>query len=479
MADYTSNPKYQAAFKKAQDLLVQLKGYEGYGNGLETQLEVVAKKSGENSKEFKDLQAKYLKVKAEQAAAQKVVDDIKAKATQAETSAANAKKAKKAKEETASKVSDIQAELDVARRRGDTAKVDELQGKIDALNTAAEPAAGEGKKAEAGKPEDFAGLLNTATEFIKKMSGADRKLLAQSLNDSLGLNLAVSELVDPGSLLTAYKGAIAAAQARYKQFGDILSVDEFLKQKKLENGAVKAGGGTPAANAWASISSESQATDYINQVFQSELNRDATKSEIKSLYKELTKAQAANPSRQKVINGVTQTIAGLDVNQWLKDKARALPEYAKKKEEKTGGTREDLVKTLNANGLPVSEEQLNDWVKQIDNGTDVETIKRGIRSVAAIGQPESIKKLISEGNDLEFVYAPYKRLMASELEIPIDSIKLDDPSLRQAIGPDKEMTTYDFQKALRHDQRWQYTDNARSEASDIATKVLKDFGFMG
>jgi hypothetical protein len=42
-----------------------------------------------------------------------------------------------------------------------------------------------------------------------------------------------------------------------------------------------------------------------------------------------------------------------------------------------------------------------------------------------------------------------------------------------------KMSIYDFEKTLRQDQRWQYTDQARSEASDIATKVLKDFGFMG
>ena len=123
--------------------------------------------------------------------------------------------------------------------------------------------------------------------------------------------------------------------------------------------------------------------------------------------------------------------------------------------------------------------QIAEWVKQVENGGNLDAIKRGIRQVASIGQPDSIKKMIAEGTDLATVYAPYKSAMAGALEIPIDSIKLDDPTLRQAIGPDKEMSIYDFQKALRQDQRWQYTDQARSEASDVATKVLKDFGFMG
>jgi hypothetical protein len=48
-----------------------------------------------------------------------------------------------------------------------------------------------------------------------------------------------------------------------------------------------------------------------------------------------------------------------------------------------------------------------------------------------------------------------------------------------AIGPDKEMSLYEYQRALRKDNRWQYTNQARGEAADVAKTVLKDFGFMG
>jgi hypothetical protein len=69
--------------------------------------------------------------------------------------------------------------------------------------------------------------------------------------------------------------------------------------------------------------------------------------------------------------------------------------------------------------------------------------------------------------------------MASVLEVAPDSISLDDKTLRMAIGPEKEMSIYDFQRTLRKDSRWQYTDNARQESSDSVLKVLKDFGFQG
>ena len=69
--------------------------------------------------------------------------------------------------------------------------------------------------------------------------------------------------------------------------------------------------------------------------------------------------------------------------------------------------------------------------------------------------------------------------MAAVLEVAPDSISLNDGTLRSAIGPEKEMSLYDFQRTLRKDSRWQYTDNARTEASDSVLKVLRDFGFQG
>jgi hypothetical protein len=91
----------------------------------------------------------------------------------------------------------------------------------------------------------------------------------------------------------------------------------------------------------------------------------------------------------------------------------------------------------------------------------------------------NIKKMLADGTDLETIYAPYKQTMASILEINPESISVNDPTLRMAIGPDKEMPLYEYQKALKKDARWQYTNNAREDVSNSVQKVLRDFGFMG
>jgi hypothetical protein len=69
--------------------------------------------------------------------------------------------------------------------------------------------------------------------------------------------------------------------------------------------------------------------------------------------------------------------------------------------------------------------------------------------------------------------------MAALLEVTPDSIRLDDPILQSAYSGDKEMSIFDFKRAVRKDPRWQYTDNARKEVSSAALGILRDFGFQG
>ena len=123
--------------------------------------------------------------------------------------------------------------------------------------------------------------------------------------------------------------------------------------------------------------------------------------------------------------------------------------------------------------------QVDGWLKRISAGESVDDFARLIRQQAKLGLPEKIGVLLDEGLDLANIYAPYRNTMAALLELTPDSISLDDPLLRSAYGPDKEMSVYDFKRAVRKDPRWQYTDNAREEVSNVALQVLRDFGFQG
>ena len=142
----------------------------------------------------------------------------------------------------------------------------------------------------------------------------------------------------------------------------------------------------------------------------------------------------------------------------------------------------ELRKTAKANGLDLEKNfgsSIQGWLQNLAQGESVETFKQIIRSTAKLGLPEKVSALIDQGVDLDTIYSPYKRLMASVLEINPETISLDDQVLRSAIGPDKEMSLYDYQKMLRKDNRWQFTNQAKEEVSDTALRVLRDFGFQG
>lgn len=147
-----------------------------------------------------------------------------------------------------------------------------------------------------------------------------------------------------------------------------------------------------------------------------------------------------------------------------------------------GGALASLKATAAANGLNFDTQfgsQAQTWLAKILQGESPETFKNIIRQTAKLGLPEKVGSLLDLGVDLETIYSPYKNVMASVLEINPQTIGLDDKTLRSAIGPEKEMTIYDWEQALRKDSRWQYTSGAKESVSTAALGVLRDFGFQG
>jgi hypothetical protein len=147
-----------------------------------------------------------------------------------------------------------------------------------------------------------------------------------------------------------------------------------------------------------------------------------------------------------------------------------------------GGDLTKLRETARANGFNLDTSfgsSINDWLQRLAKGESIETFKNTIRGAAKLGLPDKVANLLDQGLDLKDIYDPYRKVMASVLEVQPDSISLDDKTLRMAIGPEKEMSIYDFQRTLRKDARWQYTNNAREEASDAVLGVLRNFGFQG
>jgi hypothetical protein len=333
------------------------------------------------------------------------------------------------------------------------------------------------------------GTVDPAAVAIFEMDPAQRKELAILLKNAGFKVPTTGKYTD--SIVNAYISAQQAAALQSSRLGKDFTVREYLVQE-----AVPSGGGStkPSIREDIQIWNPTRTAGVVQDLSVKLLGREATPEEVAYLGNKLTAAQKKAATKTEYVTKggkVTSTVTGgLDEEQFLielfqKDK-RFAPEIKaikKKQETKEASdaeiTRQDIIGTALNNGITLDPNTVAGFEQRLKSGENIDAVKNSIRSIAALGMPENVKKLVESGVDLATIYSPYRNVLARTLELNPNSITLDDPTLRQAIGPDKEMSIYDFEKTLRQDQRWQYTDQARSEASDIATKVLKDFGFMG
>ena len=319
---------------------------------------------------------------------------------------------------------------------------------------------------------DYQTELVGAANTVAKLSETERKALAGQLNKIYGLKLPEDGLWSQ-KLSDAYGKAISDNLSRSLAFNEEIPLKDFLLIAEKE-GTYKpsAGAGTvPTIN----VSDPTEAATYVRSAFKSVLGRDPTSAEISKYSEVLQKAERKSP--KKTVNGVTTGGLGSPV-EFLTQELQKLPEFSTKKTDKLALTNQSLLGTAKANGVTLNQTQIDSFAKRVEDGTDIKIINNEIRGIAGLGMPEKVQKLLAQGIDLDTVYSPYKNLMASILELNPESIDLKDPTLRSAIGPDKEMPIYDFEKTLRKDYRWQYTDNAKRDVSNVALKVLRDFGFQ-
>lgn len=330
------------------------------------------------------------------------------------------------------------------------------------------------------------GQIKDARRTLLGMSGQDRKNLAKTLT-AAGFAVTPTEQFQD-ALLRQYQAALNLAKSENtnnKGLVDPVNLTQFLANKTVLANELKAAGGTSGGagqKPTASISSQTEAETYIDNVFKSVLNRDPNPTEVATLTQQLNAAErdprnAVRATTNK--NGVVEYTGGIKPVQYITDLVKKLPEFAKKQTQTQDLTTKSIESTALANGIKLSPDQLQSYSDRVKNGEDIKTIQNQIRNTASLGQPDSIKKMLADGTDLNTIYDPYRRAMATSLGLNPDSITLDDPTLRMAIGPDKEMSLYDYKKAIRQDSRWKYSQEANDEVTNMINQVKRDFGFMG
>jgi hypothetical protein len=136
------------------------------------------------------------------------------------------------------------------------------------------------------------------------------------------------------------------------------------------------------------------------------------------------------------------------------------------------------------NGISLTDNLVNDYVRRIQRGDMTEEdVLSDLRRTYMAGAYPAWSDRIDAGYDIADIAAPYKEKMARLLEMDDNAIDFNDPLLQrglQGVGADGKPSVvplYEFERQVREDPRWQYTDNAYSTYTDVGTKLLQMFGF--
>jgi LysM repeat protein len=96
-----------------------------------------------------------------------------------------------------------------------------------------------------------------------------------------------------------------------------------------------------------------------------------------------------------------------------------------------------------------------------------------------------LSRFIDQGQTLREAADPWLKAIADTWEMDVDQIDLNDDYVQRAINMQDEkgnfttMNLYDTKKLARRSGKWDTTQTAKEEKTSIASRILKDFGFLG
>jgi len=137
--------------------------------------------------------------------------------------------------------------------------------------------------------------------------------------------------------------------------------------------------------------------------------------------------------------------------------------------------------TSNANFTKWFEASMKGLVAGTLNPEDVDNDLQARAKSFAPG----LAKFIDQGQTLREAADPWLKAVADTWEMDIEQVDLNDDYVQRAINMQDEkgnfttMNLYDTKKLARRSAKWDTTQTAKEEKTSIASRILKDFGFLG
>ena len=206
---------------------------------------------------------------------------------------------------------------------------------------------------------------------------------------------------------------------------------------------------------------------------------------------DITDVQLDRLARKYIYEGWETNPRGLQV--WMSER---LDRGGERTQRLTGGTVEQNERDLRAlargYGLIKPDTEEKSWFRErAEDLLDPRSgVTRDMLIADMIREAESTYPVfagkLSETNTVRDAAASYIGWASRYLEVDPDQLELDDPLLNRAFTGEmdeksnpKLMSLWDFQKAVRQDDRWQTTENAVTTYTDFGERLLKMFGIRG
>jgi hypothetical protein len=143
---------------------------------------------------------------------------------------------------------------------------------------------------------------------------------------------------------------------------------------------------------------------------------------------------------------------------------------------RAGDMETDLMGWSARNGLDLSRQAAAKYITNLTVGTQtLDDVKADLRRDYLSGMFPAWADRINDGFDPEIIFQPYKDTASRLLEV--ENVGYDDPLLKSALQNSQQVSLYDFEKQIRNDPRWQYTDNAFQTYASTGQRIASMFGF--
>ena len=241
------------------------------------------------------------------------------------------------------------------------------------------------------------------------------------------------------------------------------------------------------------VTKRQDAANDADQLFMANLGRNATKEEEDAYYKLIRDAEkkailSTTTKYDAEGNPVGRTQTGELLSET--DKTLILGKVAGKSISGSnidtllsygGKASQDVDSVLSyakKYGVVLTKEQAMNYVaSNFKKGQDLEASKAKILQIAkSLPQYAGIADKISDTVSVQDIAGNYMWQKSQILELSADSIDVFDKDVQDGLTGNMTMT--DFNKKLRQNPIWAKTKNAKEEAANYATDILKSFGLM-